>query len=364
MINTESVRAFWKSLPTPSPEVREILYLLPQAPDENGVETIKLAFKGYLGCIAFVGAGNDEIVLRLLPKRKLTNSPVAVAWDYVTEGMTIAPDLQHFVAGRLAQMDAANPDNLPDLETQNQLINFAAQFGNPDSTLAVLKALEIAKTIEEERSRRGALWAVADVDDPTCQALAASWSLRGDAINDWVSEAIHNIPNSSIVQRIYVASQLREKENISLIEIAWKLILDNDIFDSTYTGYTPGPATADWENEALVQAVNWLQRQSNLELPTSVPDSLWVAAQTYAEDPLNYDGSAHLAAAKEIATFDPVLAYTHTANAAAFFARTTQDKPTEAIIFAHQLAVDNGWEELQMVLNLAGSNLDFDLDDF
>jgi len=133
--------------------------------------------------------------------------------------------------------------------------------------------------------------------------------------------------------------------------------MSDDVFDSTYDGYTRGPATANWENEPLVLAVQWLQQQQNPE-PGYVQTDLWKAAQLYADNPLGYNGAAHLAAAKKMASDNPILAYTQTANAAAFFARATKETPEEAIVFAHQLAVDNEWENLRIVLDWARTDLE------
>ncbi len=360
MINTESIGAFLESLSIPPSEVTKMLYITMRTSDENEIETIKLAHRGYLGCVAFAGAGNDQIILRLLPERSLANSPVAVAWSFVTEGMTIAPDLERFVAGRLAQMDAANPDNSWSQEMQHDLLQFASEFGDITSTENALKSLDDSRSIEGVLPRQGKLWAAACPDNPWCKALAAAWSLRGQAASNWAKNAIREIPEITIAWCIYLASQLRDAADTDVTEAAWRLIRDDDVFDSTYTGYTRGTSTADWENEPLVQAVHWLQRQGYHELTGSQTD-LWEAAQVYAEDPLNYDGAQHLAAAKKIASADPILAYIQAANAAAFFARATQQKPVEAIVFAHNLAVENGWENLREVLNWAQTYIDLDI---
>jgi len=357
MIDTESINAFLESVPEPTPEANRILYMQVRPPDENEIAAVELTQRGYLGCLPFAGAGNDEIIIRLLPERNIANSPVAIAWHYVTEGMTIAPDLNRFVAARLAQMDAANPDNFPTQEEQRHLLIFASEFGDVASTSSVLQALNEARSIDESYPRQGALWAAVGTDDPLCKSLAASWSLPEKAIGDWATKAINEIPEVDIVWRIYLAYHLRNQTSVDVTEPAWRLVMSDDVFDSTYDGFTRGPATANWENEPLVQAVQWLQQQQNLD-PSYAQTDLWKAAQSYAENPLRYDGAEHLAMAKKIASDDPILAYTQTANAAAFFARATKETPEEAIVFAHHLAVDNGWENLRIVLEWARSDLE------
>ncbi|MBD2768101.1 hypothetical protein IC235_09385 [Hymenobacter sp. BT664] len=357
MIDTESINSFLESVPEPTREANRILYMQVRPPDENEIASVALAERGYLGCVSFAGAGNDDIIIRLLPGRNIGNSPVAIAWGYVTEGMTIAPDLKRFVAARLAQMDAADPDNFPTQEEQDQLLRFASEFGDVASTASVLQALNGARLIDEYHPRAGALWSAASGDDPLCMSLAATRILRERAIGHWFTKAVYEIPEVDIVWRIYLAYHLREQTGVDVTEAAWRLVMSDNVFDSTYDGYTRGPATANWENEPLVLAVQWLQQQQTLNSGYAQTD-LWQAAQLYAANPLGYDGAAHLAVAKKIASDDPILAYTQTANAAAFFARATKETPKEAIVFAHQLAVENGWEDLSTVLEWARTDLE------
>lgn len=46
--------------------------------------------------------------------------------------------------------------------------------------------------------------------------------------------------------------------------------------------------------------------------------------------------------------------------AAAFFARSTEEIPEEAIKFSDKLAVEFGWKDLAYILNLTLENLDTD----
>jgi len=236
-------------------------------------------------------------------------------------------------------------------DVKNQMVNFATEFGDNFSTKTLIAALDKAKTIQSAVDRAAILWEAAGPNDPILQTISTAWKLKKKDAGDWAAKAILENPALDIAWRIYLYYNFIYKTGIYLTQAAWRLIESDDVFDSTYTGYTQGNRTGDWEWKPLIRAVKWLQKQENFELKTH--PSLWKAVQAFAEDPEGYDGSEHLVAAQEIASQNPVLAYTCVANAAAYYAYTTERTPRSAIVFAHELAVANGWQELQILLSWA-----------
>ncbi|MEO0970823.1 MAG: hypothetical protein AAFX80_21495 [Cyanobacteria bacterium J06639_18] len=359
MINLTSVENFLKTLPQPSLGVSKSLDINIKTFDENAIQSILLGHRGYLGCVTFANSGSDAIALRLLPEKQLSFCPVFIAWDYVTEGMTIASQLDCWIATRLAQMDIANPEKIPNHKIREELLDFAINFGDIETVNSIFQILDEASSIEDSFHRQAILWSAIDDNDSLYKVLSASRSLQDEEITQWSKNAIHTIPKDDIVWRIYLASQLRNSTDEDISKAAIRLILGDDVFDSTYTGYTYGPSIAAWENEPLVLAVKWLQENPNLTTNIEYPQ-IWEAAQQYAQSPLEYDGSAHLEAARKIESINPKLAYTHVSNAAAFFARSTEEIPLEAIEFSHQLAAKCQWKDLEYILNLTLENLDID----
>lgn len=349
MIDTTSVEAFSISLPKIPKGVERILTLKMRQSDAISPATASLAQRGYLGCLPFAHTEADEIVLRLLPGRKLAESPVAIAWWSDTEGMTIAPDLSRFVAGRMAQMDVANPIYTFSEQQQQQLLEFASEFGDNSTVKKVLGVLDEVRLLEEAGQRMGALWNLTSPENHLCQALAKAWSLEDQELSNWLDIAILNLPEVEIVKRMYVTHNIVYKTGIDVTEIAWQLVMGDDVFDPNYNGLISGTIRGARDHEALVYAVKWLRSQERLS-PELVQSNLWPAAQAFADAPSTYDGAAHFAAAQAIAAENPVLAYTYAANAAAYYVNATQQTPIQEIIFTHGLAVENDWKELRAVL--------------
>jgi hypothetical protein len=348
MIDTGSIEAFSASLPAIPRDVERLLLLKMRLPDAISPAAASLAQRGYLGCLPFAHSKKDEIVLRLIPERKLADSTVAIALWSTTEGVTIAPDLGRFVAGRLAYVDAAAPDNEIDDKTRHHLLELAAEFGDNSSTEAVLSALDKVSSIEKSALRMGKLWEVACPDAPLCKALAGAWSYHREETGNWLKRASKEILNHEIMLRIYVSYNVIYQTGTDVTEEAWKLITGDDVFDPTYTGTTYGPKPGAWLTQALTYAIQWFEDPEHLNAQRA-RSPLWKAAEAY-EHAKGYDGSEHLEAARKLAASDPALAYTHAANAAAFYARAKEKTPVEAIIFAHDLAVANQWKDLQAVL--------------
>ncbi len=349
-----SIEAFIASLPKASESVEEKLLLKMRQSEAIAPAVASLAQRGYLGCLPFAHTKADEIVLRLLPNHKLSEYPVAIAWWDFTEGMTIASDLDHFVAGRLAQMDITTEAPLSSRETRD-LVEFAADFGDQNFTPQMLGAIETILATDTDDSHCAALWAVADPDDELCSVLKAAWTLWGTDLNEWVSKAIDDIPNSEIVWRLYVSSHIMHGTGHDVSEPALKLLNCNNVFDSTYLGLIPGPSFQCWDMEALVEAVKWLQN-NNPEVAERSPE-IWKAARSYARNPLDYDGKDHLSAAEALAQTDSELAYIHASNAAAFRVRATGKTPVNEINLAHELAGVNHWNDLQLALEWTKAEL-------
>jgi hypothetical protein len=355
MINTESINNFVTSLPEASIEVEEILSLKMRLAEAVSPATASLAQRGYLGCLPFAHRQGDEFVLRLLPGKNLTNSPVAVAWWSETEGLTIAPDIGRFIAGAMAYTDVAG--SFISEDDRDYLLEFASEFGDisTSSTEAVISALDEAESLQDSRDRKAILWGTMGPNEPMCQIIKTAWQLAQKDAAEWAEKAIHENPELEIPWRIYTSYHVIYETGVDLTEAAWRLITSNDVFDATYTGYSRGPTKGTWTGRPIVDAVKWLQRQGNCEV--KIYPALWKAAQAFAEDPENYDGSEHLVAAQKIASENPVLAYTCLANAAAYYAHATEQTPIRAIVFAHELAVANGWQELQILLSWARTEM-------
>ena len=353
MIDTSSINSFLATLPEAPLEIEETLLFRMRLLEAISPATASLAQRGYLGCLPFAHQDADEFVIRFLPGKNIINSPIAVAWWSVTEGLTIAPNIKQFLAGFMAYTDIAARGISEDIE--KQILDLALEFGDISSTQAVLKALDKAKIIQGSRDRQAILWGEAEENDPIFQTISAAWKFEEQDAGDWSAKAILENPDIDIPWRIYFYYNCIYRTGIDLTEAAWRLIKSDDVFDSTYTGYNKGNRIGQWEGRPLIRAVKWLQEQENFELKTH--PSLWKAVQAFAEDPEEYNGSEHLIAAQEIASENPELAYTCVANAAAYYAYTTEITPISAIVFAHELAVANKWQELEILLSWARNEM-------
>jgi len=366
MIDTTSIESLAGSLPIAPPEVEWALSFKMRLAEAISPATASLAQRGYLGCLPIAHNVADEFVLRLLPNQALADSTVAIAWWSDVEGLTIAPALGQFVAGRAAErltmvrkgqkLGLGTPDIDLDTDVEQQLAQLAAELGDTGSIRAVLTA-EQSLDATDESVPLGHLWGVIDPENPLCAALVAAWSFEGRELGTWLSDAFQRMPEIDIARRLYIAYHTTYKTGQDVTEVAWQLIEGDQVFDVSILATSTLPRVGSWRAGAQVKAVKWLQSQSIREI--QVPASLWQAAQAFAADPLSYDGSQHLAAAKEMAAHHPTEAYTQAANAACFYARATERTPKEAIVFAHQLALENDWQDLQTVLGWAREEMGF-----
>jgi hypothetical protein len=137
-----------------------------------------------------------------------------------------------------------------------------------------------------------------------------------------------------------------------LSESAWRAVLGDAVFDSTYDGRIPGPGLSALHTSPLVAAVEWLsgRKQSRLDRTRAV---VWKAARALADDAESYGGEAHLEAAASRAASEPEVAFTHAANAAMFHVRGSHGVPREAIALATRIAEEQGWADLVTALRWA-----------
>ena len=353
MIDTLSATAFAKSFPPIPDGVAEILSLESRSAKTIISNAIALAKRGFLGCLPFAHVEKDEIAIRLLPEYDIETLPVVMCWGRHTEGTTIAPDLSHFVAGRIAQMGLADSSQKLTQDIKQQLVEWAAQLGDPSSCQTILEQIDKISHLDRY-VRTGALWAAAGPDVPLYHALAIIWKiLPAPEAYELILQAVDEIPEVDIVWRLYASSYNLYKD-IDLGKAARRLVEGDDVFDPTYKAFIVGINLGGWETEPLVRVVQWV-KESGIQV--ELPVDLWEAAQAYAANPKKYDGVLHLNFARRIAQENPVLAYTHAANAAMFFVRATRKTPLGAVQFAYELAQTNHWSHLETVLGWAYEGL-------
>jgi hypothetical protein len=355
MIDTRSIEALIRSLPL-APEVEKFLCLKIYSPVAIPKALAALARKGYIGCLPIARRENDKFVLRLFPNRSLAESPICVALWSEVEGVTIAPDLARFIAGRLAQINVVANGDISDQQLRQELVEFASEFGGFSSTQATLIALTPFNSRDDARDLRAMLLSAADKEDPTFQALSAAWKLEGKQAANWAEEALQQNPSLAIPLCIYIYYNVLEGTDVDLTKYATSLVAGNHIFDSTYTSEFRGSVEGIWEEKPLFKAIAWLKERDGNEI--GLHSSIWEAALAVSEDPESYDGEAHLIAAQKIATEDPELAYVQLTNSAAYYAHATHKASKAAIILAHELATVNNWEDICTLLGWVRLEMD------
>lgn len=349
MIDPSSIDSLAQSLPEIPEQLSPILLAKTRCGDALPPATASLAQRGYLGCFPFAHHGADEIVLRVVPGVELVRSRVAVAWWTYHEATSIAVDLAHFVAGRMAHADLAHPLKLLRDEDRCALIDLGEAFGNAYSVRRVLDAIEPARAQGATLARMAALFQAADADDALGQILATVWASNATELTGWLDWALEHYGGEQIVQRLWLSVQIARRSKIDLSRIAWPLICGDEVFDPTYTGEVRGAAYGVYRRDAMIRAIRWFD-EHGAPVPDHALAPVWTAACALLADPEGYDGSDHLAAARALATDQPVLAYTLTSNAAMFEVRATGHTPVEAIRFADELATAQPWPELATLL--------------
>jgi hypothetical protein len=349
MIDTSSVEALARSVPEIPQDLMTTLLARTRRPDAWSSATASLAQRGFLGCLPFAHNNANEIVLRVLPGIDLARSRVAVAWWTYREATSIAADLAHFVAGRMAHADLAHPLQSLRAQDRDTLIELAARFGDTSCARRVLDVLEATRSRSDVLERMAALFGAADPGDPFGQILSAVWARDGSALAAWLDDAITRHGDEPIVQRLWLSTEVSRRSDADVSEIAWRLICGDEVFDPTYTGEIEGAAYGVYRRDAMIKAIRWFD-QHGAPVPDDTLAAVWNAARRLLRDPERYDGRQHLAAARDLAHDRPELAYTLTANAAMFQVRSTGRTPVEAIQFAHELAIANHWSDLVTLL--------------
>ena len=353
MIDPRSIEKLASSLPKASPQIERALLLKMRPPKKLQAATAALAKRGFLACLPFAYFEQiNSIVLRVVPGRALHECPVGICWGSVTEAMTIAPDLNRFVAGRMASIDMAHPARSISADIAQQILKFAAAYDGVSSAEAVLKAIPKVTVIAEPRIRRGQLWQAACPDEPLCQVIAGAWSHEGDQIGPWLDGLETSARMTDIALRLFVTYHARHETGLDITAEAWRLVEGDNVFDATYTGAVLGIDRGTVRDDALSLAVRWLQKKGFVAPRDR--ETLWRAALAYQEGP-KYDGALHLQAASEFAERDPELAFRQAANAAMFFARATENAPKSAIAFAHELAHRANWVNVATLLEWSQS---------
>jgi hypothetical protein len=349
VINTSSIESLMESLPAIPDELGRSVMAKTRRPDAISPATASLAQRGFFGCFPFAHHEANELVVHIEPGSALNRSRVAVAWWNILEATSIAADLEHFVAGRLAQMDAADPRYPLGPHEQHILIELSAQFGDPGHVRTLLDNLAAASKIRDDRERIAALFGMADPADPFGNILANVWAKTSAEMTPWLSNAIRTFGHDAIVQRLWLSTHVNRRSDADLAEVAWKIICGDDVFDPTYTGEIRGPAMGVYKRSAMVKAIRWCD-EHDVPVPDPVLDPVWNAASMLARDPKTYDGASHLTAARSLASARPTLAYTLACNAAMFEVRATGRVPVASLVFCHELAIANHWADLVTLL--------------
>lgn len=255
-------------------------------------------------------------------------------------GLTIAPDLTHFVAGRMAQREVITHKVEALREDSEALLRFAAIFGSTASVENIVSHLsEIEQT--DPAPRAGKTWAVADGEDPLCSILSAAWTLKKAALGAWATNAVRQFPDQDIPWCLFVTHHIFSQSGEDLTDAVARLVRANDIFDPTYISRYRKPGKGAWAVEALVLGVRWALSQLDKDLP--LPDSLWKVARAFAEGPDSYEGLLHFEAARDVRETHPELAFRQIVNAAGFYARRHGAVLPEMLIEAHALCQANHW---------------------
>lgn len=360
MIDTVSIDSLIRSLPKIPKTIEGPFLLKTRLASAIAPAAASLAQRGFLGCLPFAHHKANEVVLPLRPGVPLARTPVAVAFWSFTEGLTISCDLAHFVAGRLAQLDASTQDRLLDDTARSALLALADELGGEigrQSVERVLQAAPRTRTLREQSDRMAALWAACDPDLPFFQLRNKAWTLSGANLGDWLDGAVRRFPDDELVARLYVSHHMLNRTGVDVTDAAWTVVTSDAVFDATFNGASTGPSFNVWRYAPLVHAAKWLESRSLGGLDERRRLSL-AAASAFAREPKTYAGVDHLEAARTLAADAPELAWTHAATAAAFYVRATKKTPAASIVLGEELARTNGWSDLATVMRWTRDELE------
>lgn len=350
MAAQSSLQQFLKELPPLSAEVAAGLLLKARTPATAKTRAAALAKRGYLGCYPFAHIKSDDVVLRLLPETTAAESPIAVIHAEGADPLTIAPNLTHFVAGRLAQIDYCNPLTKHPRGQQDALIEYAEAHGGGDSARAVLEACKDAAKITAIPQRMGRLWSAAKDFDPLFEVLGGAWSFSLKEVPAWLRTLRGKARSHRIARNIRVSYNTQSKSDEDVADDAWAVVFGDQVFDRSYTGITRGRARGAPTLNAVHFAVTFLRRNQGKNARFASLE--WAAAQA-AVDEAKYDGSAHLRAAEALLTSDPVAAYTQLANAAFYAGQSKSTRVAKIVRTARDLAKKQKWSDLADVLAMS-----------
>lgn len=333
-------------IPAPSPDVAAILLLTWTATSKLKSRTGSLARRGYLACLPLGRTEDDDVVIRLGPGGTIIDSPSGVAWGSWVDGLTIAPRLGHFVAGRLAQLGGQTLPPRGNPRLLDSLREFSQRLGGAASTEAVLRAARRAPA-SPAAVRRGILWAALGRYDPLFRVLGGAWTHEKDDAAAWFGQLRGAIRNHPIAVRIRLGYHTRFKTGVDVSADAWHVVLGDQVFDRSYSGVARGAVTGSVRFNALSYAVEFLRGHKRAD--ARFRSALWTAAQEAIDDD-SYDGETHLVAATRLASRDPRLAFVQMTNATMFGAGKRSGVSRKARAAALTLAARQRWNELMPIL--------------
>lgn len=337
-------------VPEPSATVAASLLLTFRTPSTAKTRARALAKRGYLGCLPFAHTKSDDLVLRLLPDTSPADAPVAVIYEGVTDGMTIAPNVRHLVAGRLAQIDYCRPRSGHTQKQQKELLAYAEQLGGEESAQAVFAACKEVAKVALTAERLGKLWSAAAPFDPLFEVIGGAWTFHLDKTGTWLRTLKGKARTHPIARNIRVGYHVDSETREDVSEDAWDVVFGDQAFDITYTGISRGTSRGSRTMNALVFAVSFLRETKSKDKRFASAE--WTAAQAAVDEP-KYDGALHLQAAIAAARSDPAAAYIQFANAAHYAGRTRSAVLTKVSDAALDLAKKQKWVELADVLAAA-----------
>jgi len=312
-----------------------------------------LATAGYFGCLPIARSATEDIVLRLEPGKTLLEVSVATILKHSHDGLTIAPRLQHLVAGRLTQLDVG-ASNYPPISAKQRidLLELATAQGGTASAETVLQLLD-TRAGANTNLNRGALYAELAQFDALFAALAGAYSYARKHLVDWLGQLSAPLQALDIVRRLKVSCAARGELEAEVLEDAWAVLDLDQRFDSTYTGLSTGPVPGSKQLRSDILAVRYLRERCGAD--ARFESLLWQAAQQAADEP-KYDGALHLQHAAAIEKPDAAAAYRHALNAARFAASAKNKKQVSATFeYLTALAARQRWPDIQSALSLAGT---------
>lgn len=351
MIDFNSIHTFVKSISTVKhPKSENLLDIKVHSPQQVVKNTSDLVKLGYLTSISFAHARNLQVVFRLKPNKKMRCCKVSLVEKRYVQGLTIASELENFVSGRIAQDDIMSKPKDFLLEWKEDLLHFADLFGGSQSIHNIYEQIDLIQSVPTSL-RSGKVWEVSAPENALCQILSVAWTTRGQKLNAWVNEATNKYKDMNIYWRLYLTSNIYQKTNVDVTQALNYLILNDYVFDPLYISFANRPSFGIWNSDPLVTGIRWFLKNGKDSNILSISPKLWSATKQYAESPETYNGRLHLEFAYEIANSDPLLAFTQTANAAAFYNRATKRSPVDAIKFGYELAKNNNWNDIAEILD-------------